>query len=198
MNPRLRNGVIVLLAAGMGWWWQSARDPPSQELSHVGVVPELRVQQLGPILIEPANNFSENARIRISLVYPAGHARAGEPMHVNNMEIRLEEWVSDVYDGRYGATALPVNLRTRNGQAELVLKSLARYTHRDRRNAPVPRIRVSAGARHVFLVVPQWVDADGNGITDWLEQRVESILRQARSSTVAEVVEVLGALQGWQ
>lgn len=197
MNPLLRSITLGLLVAGTGGWWQAARDPPrGNALS--GVVPDLRAEQVGSTVIDPANGYSENTRVRISLLYPPGHEHAGEPVRGQDIEIQLEEWVSDVYDGRYGATALPAILRTRTGEAEFVLKSLARYTHRDRRNAPVPRIRISAGPQHVFLVVPQWVDVDGNGMTDWLERRVEDVLRQARASGVIEVAQVLSALQGWE
>ncbi|MGH8458285.1 MAG: hypothetical protein ACRESV_02945, partial [Nevskiales bacterium] len=192
MIPGLVAAALLFLQPG------SARGPPSSEGAVAGIVPDIRLEQLGSVAIEDRNNFSENTRIRISLVYPAGHPRAGKPIAGDNREVLVEEWVSEVYDGRYGATALPLRLHVRNGQAELVLKSLARYTHRDRRNAPVPRIRVSMGSRRAFAELPQWVDADNSGMTDWLEHRVQHILQQARTSNVREVRKVLSALAGWQ
>ena len=198
MRLALRSATSLLLVAAAFYLWQPVRDVPGDARVTAHFVPELRVEQLGQTYIEDANLFSENTRLRISLLYPRGHPLAGKPVAGDHGPIRVEEWVSEVYDGRYGATALPVTLNARNGEVELELKSLARYTHRDRRNAPVPRIRVTVGDQHAFATVPQWVDADGNGQTDWLERQVEHILGQIRASGIDELAEVLDALQGWE
>lgn len=196
MSHILHSALTVVLVAGL--CGLAIGDAPRRTASAAAFVPELEIAQLGATYIEETRHFSENTRFRIRLLYPRGHPRAGEPLAGYHGSVRLEEWVSDIYDGRYGATALPATLDAWNGEVMLEIKSLARYTHRDRRNAPVPRIRISAGGRHVFASVPQWVDSDGNGQTDWLERQVEHILRQARASRIPEIEKVMAVLRGWE
>jgi hypothetical protein len=161
------------------------------------VKPRLSVVTLGPVAIEPGNNFSENTRLRIALTYPADHPRAFQPLD-HPVAITIEEWVTEVYDGRNGATRLPMTIPVHDGRAEVTLKSVASYTHRDRRNSPVPKVRVSGPYVQAWVELPQWVDMDGNGKTDWLDQQVEHLLRQARRKANSEVAQVLATLRGWQ
>jgi hypothetical protein len=161
------------------------------------VKPRLSVVTLGPVAIEPGNHFSENTRLRIALTYPADHPRAFQPLD-HPVAITIEEWVTEVYDGRNGATRLPMTILVHAGRAEVTLKSVASYTHRDRRNAPVPSVRISTAFDSVQVGLPQWVDMDGDGMTDWLQRRVENILWQARRKGSADVVAVLASLRGWQ
>jgi hypothetical protein len=164
----------------------------------VAAVPQLRVERIGPVVIEPANHYSENTRLRIRVVHPDGHPRAGEVMSGFRGPLVIEEWRTRIYDGEYGATRLPMTVHATGGQVEVVLKSLARYSVYDSRNAPVPQVAVFLGRQHVLVEVPQWVDENANEKTDWLEARVDSILRRARASGVREIVEVVSVLAGWK
>lgn len=163
--------------------------------------PIIDIQQLGFAHIEPANNYSENVRLRIRLLYPQDHKKAGQVIRGLPGELIVSEYVTKIYDGLHGATALPVKLTAAEGQWELTLKSLARYTVPDQRFAPVPRIEVHYQSLDEILessiTMPQWVDTDGNEQMDWLEHRVNDLLAAMRVSNVAEVVEVINSLEGW-
>jgi len=162
------------------------------------VTPQAELERLGEPTIEDANNYSENTRVRIRLRYPAGHARAGRLVRGHAAPVRIEEWNTQVYDGLYGASHLPLEVRAPAGEVEIVLKSLARYVHFDQRNMPIPQIAVYAGGEPQFLQIPQWVDADGNDKTDWLEHRVDDLLRDARASPEPEVARAAAVLEGWE
>lgn len=167
--------------------------PPAAALA-----PDVEVERLGEPTIEAANNFSENTRVRVRLVYPAGHARAGARVSGWHGAIRIEEWNTQVYDGQDGATLLPLEVHAPDGAVVVVLKSLARYAHFDMRNMPVPQIAAHAGGEPRLLQIPQWVDADGNDKTDWLEHRVDDLLRRARGSPVVAVARAAAAVRGWE
>lgn len=154
------------------------------------------VERLGEPTIEVANDYSENTRVRVRLVYPPDHVRAGRPWP-GSAQVRIEEWNTQVYDGLHGATRLPLRIVV-HGEAVVVLKSLARYAHVDMRSMPIPHIAVSAGGPPQLLQVPQWVDADGNDKIDWLERRVDDLLRHARASDEPEVARAARALRGWE
>jgi hypothetical protein len=160
--------------------------------------PQLMAERLPPVVIEAANNFSENTRLRVRLLHPPGHPRVGQPVSGGRHRVVIEEWRTHIYDGEYGATRLPMTVELRDGTAEIVLKSLARFSVYDARNAPIPQIALYYRDQRVLVDVPQWVDEDGNDKTDWLEARVEDILRRARASGIPEVVEVVSALGGWK
>lgn len=160
--------------------------------------PTVVAERLGPATIEADNHYSENTPVRIRLFYPAGHPRAGEPALDYDRPIMIEEWRTMIYDGLYGASRLPMSVKPQNGEVKLVLKSLARYAIFDKRYAPVPQIGIFVGDKVELLEIPQWIDADENGFTDWLEQQVNDILRRARQSQIKEVVEVVNAIEGWQ
>lgn len=163
-----------------------------------GIVPEVRVERLGEPVIELANNFSENTRVQIRLLYPAGHARASQLLKGYEGSIRIEEWNGSIYDGLHGASRLPITVHAPGGTVEFTLKSLASYTMYDLRNMPVPQIAVYLGDQRVHLQIPQWVDADGNEKTDWLEARVNDILRRARASMETVVAQAAGSLEHWE
>jgi hypothetical protein len=162
------------------------------------IVPDIEVELLGEPVIEAANKFSENSRIRIQLRYPAGHPRAGQLFKGHEGPIRVEEWNGRIYDGLYGATRLPRTLYAPEGRVELTLKSLARYTMYDLRNMPVPQVAVYVEQKTARLQIPQWVDVDGNEKTDWLEALVNDILRRARASPEAAVAQAAGSLEHWE
>lgn len=153
--------------------------------------PRLAVERVGPVVIEAANNFSENTRVRVRVADPAPGRNGAKHMII-------EEWRTRVYDGRDGATLLPMTLDVSSGRAELVLKSLARFNVYDSRNAPIPQVAFYYGDERVLIDVPQWVDEDANEKTDWLEARIENILLRARASGIPEVVEVVSSLGGWK
>jgi hypothetical protein len=157
----------------------------------------LQVERVGPVVIEPANNYSENTRLRLRLLYPPGHHHAGQRVR-DARRLLIEEWRTRIYDGQYGATRLPMTVTLRDGETEVVLKSLARFNVYDSRSAPTPQVAVYYGRQRVLVDIPHWVDEDGNDKTDWLEARVEDILRRARASNVPEIVEVVSALGGWR
>ena len=158
---------------------------------------QLQVIRNDPVIIEPANNYSENTRLRLRLVHAPGYADAGRPV-TGTRQLRIEEWRTRIFDGQYGATRLPMTVSIKNGDAEIVLKSLARFNVYDSRNAPIPQVAVYYERQRVLIDIPHWVDEDGNDKTDWLEARVENILKRARASGVPEVVEVVSALGGWK
>jgi hypothetical protein len=169
----------------------------SQPLAAAEDVALLQVERIGPVVIEPANNFSENTRLRLRLIYPPGRHGAGQAERVNR-DVLIEEWRTRIYDGQYGATRLPITVSLENGEAEVVLKSLARFNVFDSRNAPIPQVAVYFGHQRRLVDIPHWVDEDSNDRTDWLEARVEDILRRARASNIPEVVEVVSVLGGWK
>jgi hypothetical protein len=154
--------------------------------------PEVRLERLGEPVIEDANNYSENTAVRIRLL------RDGVPVRGWTGVIRIEEWNTQVYDGLHGATRLPLEVSAPEGEAVVVLKSLARYAHVDMRNMPVPQVAVSAGGPPQLLQIPQWVDADGNDKTDWLEHRVDALLRQARASDEPQIARAARLIRGWE
>lgn len=186
--PALAIAVLVAAPAGAG-----AAEPRAA----LGV-PDVELERLGEPVIEDTNNYSENTRVRIRLVYPAGHPRSGPLLEGFGGPVVIEEWSTQVYDGLDGATRLPMTVRAPNGETVIVLKSLARYVHFDMRNMPVPQIAVHAGGPPRLLQIPQWVDADGNDKTDWLEHRVDDLLARARRSPAAPVARAAAALQRWE
>lgn len=163
-----------------------------------GAIPEVQVERLGEPVIEAANNFSENTRVQIRLLYPVGHARAGQLLKGYEGPIRIEEWNGRIYDGLHGASQLPLTVHAPDGEVEFILKSLARYSMYDLRNMPVPQIAVYLENRTARLQVPQWVDADGNEKTDWLEARVENLLQRARTSPEPVVAQAARDLEHWE
>lgn len=179
-------GVLIALLAG------STPGTAGQRIE-----PEITVERLGEPTIEATNNFSENTRVKIQLRYPAGHVLAGKLMKRYEGPIRIEEWNGRVYDGLHGASPLPITIHAPEGEAEIVLKSLARYSMYDLRNMPVPQIAVYLAQQSVRIQIPQWVDADGNEKTDWLEARVNDILRRARASPEPVVAQAANSLEAW-
>ncbi len=194
MQGRISQLVLMALAAVLA---VLVLQPVETGSSGQAIKPKMDVTVVGPVSIEPANRFSENTRLRIELAYPPDHPLAQQPLS-HAVTVKIEEWVTAVYDGKNGATRLPMTISVERGQADVVLKSVADYTHRDRRNSPVPRVRVSGPHESVLVELPQWVDMDGNGITDWLERQVALLLSQAKRRGNAEILAVLGSLGGWQ
>jgi hypothetical protein len=160
--------------------------------------PALVAELVGPVVIDSRNQYSENSLIRLTLRFPAGHNRAGELFCGYRAPVRIEEWRTSVYDGRFGASRLPMTVDLSQGVAEFTLKSLARYPSIDMRKAPVPQIAIFLGGRHQLLDVPQWVDQDGDEKIDWLEARVDDILGRARDSRVPELRSVIRSISGWK
>lgn len=160
--------------------------------------PVLSAQLVGAVEIEPANRYSENIRVRICLSHPPGSPQAGRLLRGYRGPIAIEEWDTRIYDGRYGASVLPMTVHAPDGETELTLKSLARYAIYDQRMNPPPRLLLRAAGQQVLLGAPQWVDADGDGKTDWLERRVDHILRRLRASRIRDVVDVIGAMREWR
>lgn len=154
--------------------------------------PDVELERLGEPTIDRANNYSENTRVRIRLV------RDGMRVAGWRGAIRIEEWNSQVYDGLYGATQLPMEVAAPSGETIVVLKSLARFAHFDMRNMPIPQIAVHAGGEPRLLQIPQWVDADGDDKTDWLQRRVDDLLARARASAETEVARAAAVLTSWE
>ncbi len=169
-----------------------------EKASVSGVAPEILLERLEPVVIESGNHYSENTQIRIRLVWPQQHSKAGRLFKGYSEPVQVEEANTEIYDGRNGATQLPMQLRLPEGETVITLKSLANYAALDLRNAPVPHITVTTGGRSAQLLIPQWVDVDADDKTDWLERRVEDLLARMRSSSVAEVRDVIGAVRSWQ
>lgn len=161
-------------------------------------MPELRVTRLGMPSIDSGNHYAEVVPIQINVVYPPGHPRAGRVDTDFNGLARVEEWRTTVYDGLYGATALPMHVRVHAGRAEFMLRSLARYQVIEQRQAPVPQIAVYLAGQRGLVDVPQWVDADHNGRIDWLERQVDSLIAAGRRSPVRAVRAAFGAVTGWE
>jgi len=182
--------LLIVLAALPATLYAGPPAPP--------FAPVLEVERLGEPVIEDRNNYSENTRVRIRLIYPPRHPRAGRLVTGHRGPIRIEEWNTQVYDGLYGASRLPMDVHAPGGEVEIVLKSLARYVHFDMRNMPIPQIAVHAGGERRLMQVPQWVDADGNDKTDWLEHRVDDLLKRARASAEREVARAAAMLDGWE
>ncbi|GEM_PF-2603000 len=159
--------------------------------------PVIEVQTPGKVQIEPANNYSENTRLRIRLLYPPDHPRAGEVMTGLPGTVTISEYVTRIYDGAHGATRLPMSVTAAEGEWDVLLKSLARYTVPDQRFAPVPKVEVRYAGSLASVRVPQWVDNDGDEQMDWLQQRVDDLIAAMQSSGIPEVMEVISALEGW-
>lgn len=159
---------------------------------------ELVLERAGPTLIQPDRGYAETIRVRLRVVHPAGHPRAGETIRDFRETARVEEWRTSIYDGLHGASRLPTTVPIRDGHAHFVLHSLARYSVIEQRQAPVPEIAVFVGERHQRLEVPQWVDEDGDDRIDWLARQVDAILARARASDIATVREAASAVTGWR
>jgi hypothetical protein len=144
----------------------------------------------GSTTIEPANNYSENTVINIKVVYPDGHPQAGQIVTSFNGDVTIkEESGTKHYDGKDGATLLPRIVNVKNGQAEVIIKSVS---NSDKLSGP-DDARISATAPNLQppknpLIVDQWVDKNPeNKFIDWLEQHANAILACAKGSANAEV-----------
>jgi hypothetical protein len=145
---------------------------------------EVRLEKRGRTQIEEGNNYSENTRLRATVVYPAGHPRAGQRVRSFNGQITFsEEAGTTYYDGANGATLLPQTVNASNGEAEILLKSVS-----DAASSPGPidaQIRaegpgLTPQAATNPLSVDQWVDENRDGFIDWLDDGSEAIHDCAR------------------
>lgn len=159
---------------------------------------ELRITRAAPVYIDVNNNYAETGRFAVRAVFAAGHARAGETATQVNATLRIEEWRTRIYDGRFGATHLPMQVEMRAGQARFNLRSLARYSVIEERSAPVPEVAVSLGQHVQRILVPQWVDENGDDQIDWLQQQIAAIVARGLASDIEIVREVLQSVDSWQ
>lgn len=164
----------------------------------VFAAPVLEVTRLGPPTIAPEQRYAEITRFRIVLRHGAGHPRAGRVVTSFRGNARVEEWRTTIYDGAFGATALPMRVSLDGGTGRFALRSLARYKMIAQRGAPVPEIAVYAAGRMQRLQVPQWVDANDDGRIDWLAQQVRDILKRASASDIQAVRAAVRAVDGWR
>lgn len=171
------------------------------------------LRQVGRTRIEAANGYSENTSLRITVVYPPGHPRAGAPFRDFNGVVTISERdVSDsqgpgtnYYDGQHGATQLPVEVPCREGQGELTIKSTSPTESVPLLPAEVlyPADAIIQGSApdaegdqpSARIRVRQWVDENRNAFVDWLEQWATDILDQARRSRDDEVATVARAVR---
>lgn len=153
----------------------------------------LQVTPVDNVYIDPNNNYAETRRYRVRAL-----TSSGEVDTTVNTSVYVQEADTQVYDGLYGASALPLELEMRDGAAQLTLRSLARYTAIEQRNDPVPRIDIAADESSVSFYVPQWVDADHDGEIDWLALRVAALVRRGLESNVPVVRAVLASVQDWR
>jgi len=158
----------------------------------------LKISKTKPTTIDANSNYAETNRFTVLAVYGPGSPLAGEIVDTLNVQVRVEEWRTKIYDGLYGATELPLQVTMQNGRAEFQLRSLARYKVIEQRSAPVPEIAVYLGDQYQRIVVPQWVDDNNDGDIDWLHQRVKDMVHRGLNSNVEIVRQVLAAVTGWQ
>ncbi len=88
---------------------------------------ELRVSRAEPAYIDANNNYAETERFSVQAHYPQGHPLAGQVVAGLTAALRIEEWRTKIYDGLFGATALPMQVAMQRGQ----------------RNSPCARWRVT-------------------------------------------------------
>lgn len=145
---------------------------------------EVRLEKRGRTQIESANNYSENTKLRATVVYGPGHARAGQRVRDYNGPITFtEEPGTTYYNGADGASTLPQTLNASNGQVEITLKSVSNTN-----SAPGPvdaMIRaqetgLTPQAATNPLSVDQWVDENRDGFIDWLDDGTSTIHGCAR------------------
>lgn len=124
--------------------------------------------------IEAGNNYSENATIRATVVYPPGDPNAGRQVRDFNGMITFEEDAGTTYyDGMDGATMLPMMVAANSGRAEIEIKSVSNSTNG---TGPIDaRIRATGeglmeDAATNPLAIDQWVDENSDGFIDWLDE----------------------------
>lgn len=145
---------------------------------------DVQLTRVGRTSIEAANQYSENSRLRATVVFPAGHPQAGRvDRNFNGMVTFTEVPGTAYYDGNNGATLLPQTVQASAGVAEIEIKSVSNSNNV---TGPVDaRIRadgqgLTPQASTNPLSVDQWVDENSNGFIDWLYQWTASIDRCAR------------------
>lgn len=145
---------------------------------------EVSLEKRGRTQIESGNNYSENTKLRATVVYGPGHSRAGQRVRSYNGPIRFtEEPGTTYYNGANGATSLPLTVNASSGQVEVTLKSVS-----DANSAPGPvdaMIRaeetgLTPQAATNPLSVDQWVDENRDGFIDWLDDGSSTIHGCAR------------------
>jgi hypothetical protein len=139
------------------------------------------LEKRGNTDIEVANHYSENTKIRATVVYPPSHPRAGQRVGDFNGTITFEEDAGTTYyNGADGATTLPMSVQASSGRAEIEIKSVS---NSDNVTGPIDaRIRARGTQLQEDpatnpLAVDQWVDENSDGFIDWLEESATAIHR---------------------
>ena len=154
------------------------------ELTVKVVEPAIKQEKVKTV-INANNSYSEDTTLKATVVFPEGHPRKGETMTDFIGDITFTEETGTAYystKGGKGAPQLPQTVTSVLGKAEITLQSLS--------NADVdlgpPSAKIRATANQVSsesatnpIEVDQWVDENGNGFLDWLEQHAYTILQQA-------------------
>ncbi|MEM4413173.1 MAG: hypothetical protein QXD59_02740 [Candidatus Caldarchaeum sp.] len=146
--------------------------------------------QEGSTVIEPANNYSENTTLKIT-VTPTSL--------VQGWKVRFMENGTGIYDGQNGATDLTAKpvVSLSNGIARLTVKSVSNSTNlTDPIGPPNAKVFVHLlDANNQFvctsgdLNIDQWVDANRDTQVDWLIVQSEDLLGcfKSKSGIVGEV-----------
>jgi hypothetical protein len=147
----------------------------------------VQLEKRGRTDVEAANGYSENTKIRATVVYPPGDPKAGQRVRdFNGMITFEEEPATTYYDGNDGATSLPMTVQASSGRAEIEIKSVSNSNNT---SGPVdagirahgPELDEDAATNP--LAVDQWVDENGDGFIDWLEESATAIHRCFRGQS---------------
>ena len=178
-------GALVLLVAGTGAFAADAS------------APQLHIEQIGSTWVDARNNYAETARFQVRASCPAGEPGT-PPCSGLDGAVEITEAGSNVYNGRHGATGLPMRVDLRGGRAQFTLRSLAALPAAGAARPAPARIVARLGPASAQMTVAQWVDADGDGRIDWLARRIERVLAAGRRSAIAPLRETLDAVTRWR
>lgn len=140
---------------------------------------EVKIERSSPTVLEPQNNYSENTKIKVTAVWPAGSPNAGQPLTGATIIVTLGEEDTEYFsseatepvgNGFFDATGqqrLEQNRLTTSSQtgwAECIAKSLSVAgglpvgNRRKPRDAKIIPVSTSLTAGTNSLSVEQWVD----------------------------------------
>jgi hypothetical protein len=134
---------------------------------------EFTLEKEGQTVIEPANNYSENTTLKVTV----------QPSNITGFKAKFMELQTEIYNGQNGATDLtmPPTVQIVNGVARLTVKSVS---NSNMFSGPSPAFifvdlldsNNETGCRSDSIGVKQWVDEDGDMRIDWLMKRANDLL----------------------
>ena len=148
---------------------------------------KLEIEKVGgkDTIIEPANKYSENTKIKASAVFAAGGPNAGQICTTFTGTVNIAEDGTKIYSQNSGAIPKSITFAASDmGVKSFIVKSLADakktfLTKPDPAKLKTTNYPVFGGQS---LEVKQWVDLNNNNRVDWCEQASDDILSAAKTA----------------